>query len=128
MDFSEKRQSKRIKRSFTARIKTLQNEDAKEKAVKWDIVTMKDLSASGISFNYTSKIPAKTALELNISLPFVKDGICCAGEVCRIDEKRPVNPMVAITKPPIPVYIIAAYFTQMQDSQKEALESYINNF
>ena len=127
MDFSEKRQFKRIKRTFTARIRTLQSEDAKKEAVKWNIVTMKDLSASGLSFNYTSKIPLETSLELNISLPFVKDAICCSGEVCRIDERQPVNSMVTITKPRIPVYFIAAYFTQMPNSQKEALENYINN-
>jgi hypothetical protein len=125
MEFSEKRKFKRIKRPFTAKIRLYSQGGSKEAgSVKWDIVTMKNLSATGMSFNYTKELPVQTVLEFNISVPFIKEPIHCIGQVCRIDRTQVDN-----SKPlRIPVYWIAVQFKDIDETKKEALVKFSEKF
>lgn len=124
MEHIEKREYKRIKRSFTTRIRICRENNEADAQGKWDIVTMKDFSANGMAFNYTKKIPVGTKLEFNIALPFIKEPIYSQGQVLRIEEDQ--SDRLKTLK--IPVLKIAACVTQMDESKKQAIANYLNKF
>lgn len=124
MGFAEKRKYKRVKRPFTASIRPFQETTDANAQGKWDIVTMKDLSASGVLINYTKIIPVGTVLEFNIALPFTEKPIYCLGRVCRIDDTH----VEKIKSPRIPVYWIAVSFTDMNETKKQAILKYTDTF
>jgi len=78
----ERRRDKRIKHPFTARVRVYQEGVEHEESHKWNVVTVRDLSAGGISFNYTEKMQLGTVIEFNIALPFTEELIHCLGKVC----------------------------------------------
>jgi len=124
MQFPERRKYKRIKRPFTARIRTYQTNINTDASAKWDIVTIRNLSAVGVSFNHTQKLTLGTMLEFIIALPFSKEPIYCIGKVSRIDKSQ----IGDIRTPQIPVYGIAACFTEIDDIGKEAIIKYTKNY
>ena len=122
--FPERRKYKRIKFPFTAKVRIQEESNGtirSKESSKWELVTIRNLSAGGISFNHTKKIELDTVLELNLSLPFITEPVHCLGKVCRVDEKP--TDKKQITK--IPVYGIAAYFIQMEDDKKQAIDGYV---
>ena len=120
----ERRKYKRIKRSFTARVRLYQKDKKSDESSKWNIVTIKDLGAGGLCFNHSQKIALGTELEFNIALPFTKEPIHCIGEVCRIDESH----LGKISTPKIPIYWIAVRFTEIDADKKEAIINYAKDF
>lgn len=115
---SEKRKYKRIKHSFTARIRLYQGAVNSEQSGKWNIVTIRNLSAAGISFNYNKKIALGTLIELNITLPIGPKPIHCLAEVCRIDESQS-------DRVRIPVFGIAVRFIEIESDKKEAINKLV---
>lgn len=117
----KKERAKRIKRSFTARFRVLRSDFAY--STKWNIVTVKNLSSSGIFFSHNEEMPIGTGIELNISLPFINKPANCLGKVCRIDEDRQYK--AGLRK--IPVFGIAAHFDVIDDDIKEAIDNFAEN-
>ena len=68
----------RVARPFTVRI----CRDLSAEHARWDIVTAKDLSASGVLFNYDTYLEPGTRVEFRIALP-VCEPVECEGEVVR---------------------------------------------
>lgn len=93
-------------------------------SVKWDVVTIRNVSPGGISFNYTQKFAIGTILELDIGFSSGVGTVHCLGEVCRIDEMPPKRPDLKT----IPVYGIAVKFCQLPEDKKEAIEILIKEF
>lgn len=120
----ESRKYKRIKHRFIAKFRPYPyQEGIPQDSDGWDVVTMKDLSESGISFNYSEKIALGTVLEINIGLPSTTEGVHCLGVVRRVDE--PSN-KTDIRK--IPIYGIAVSFKEMQNDKKEVIKVLVKKF
>ena len=115
----EKRRYKRMRRSFTARVRVYQGAAKTAESSKWDIVTIRNLSASGISFNYNKKIALGTLIELNITLPIGPKPIRCLGQVCRIDETQS-------DRMQIPIFGIAIRFIEIEEDKKEAINKLVS--
>ena len=75
-----------MKRSLMARMRLHQGAPESQSSQKWDIVQIRNLSAGGLSFNYTQEVALGTILEFNIMLPSRPDPIHCLGKVCRVDK------------------------------------------
>lgn len=110
--------AKRIKRSFTARFRVL--DSSLFDPAKWNIVTIIDLSSSGVFFKHNEDIPIGSGIELNISLPFIDKPANCLGRVCRVDEDKKYK--AGLKK--IPVYGIAAHFEIIDDDIKQAIDDF----
>jgi len=55
-----RKRAKRIQHNFIARIRLPLNTSNQNDTHKWDIVSIQNLSATGILFNYNVKMPLKT--------------------------------------------------------------------
>ncbi len=111
----QKRSHERLKRPFLVKIKKTSSPGWE----KWDVVTLRNVSPGGLSFNYTQKFPLETILELDIGLSAGR--IQCFGTVCRVDEIPPKSQYART----IPVYGIAVKFKDLPNEKKEVLEKLI---
>lgn len=120
------KRAKRIRKSFIARFRVHNEKDESyfNDSSKWNIVTINNLSSSGIYFYYNEKIPVDTEIELNISLPFVNEPVHCLGKVCRADEDKKY--LAGLRK--IPFYGIAAYFEIINEDAQKAIDNFAENF
>ncbi len=120
-DGSEKRRFKRIKRAFAIRVKPEREGLPEGRIEKWDLVTIHNLSAGGLSFNYSERLKTGTILELKIELPFVKEPVSCHAQVTRTEEvsfqKTGVRKIV--------LFRIAAEFIEIDLQEKKAIDEYI---
>ena len=116
----KRRKYKRIKHHFIAKFRAYQ-EGTPQDSNGWEVVTIRDLSEGGISFNYSEKIALGAVLEFNIGLPSTTEGVHCLGVVRRIDE--PPSNRTGIKK--IPVYGIAVSFTEIENDKKETIKALV---
>jgi len=124
MDSDEhKRGHDRLRHPFLVKFRIYTGPPAQEKS-RWDVVTIRNVSPGGLSFNYTQKFPIGTVLELDIGLSSMVGTIHCLGKVCRVDELPPKMPDIKT----IPVYGIAVKFSDLPDDKKEAIERLIKEF
>jgi len=114
----ERRKHKRIKRTCTVRIRPFQEGMDASRSARWDMVTMQNLSASGILFTSTEKLPLGAMLEFNISSPFSAEPIHCIGQVGRVEERQSSKISVA----QISVYSIAVFFKNINADKQEAIK------
>lgn len=119
----ERRKHARVRKRYTASFRLCGDAES-ELARKWDIVTIRDVSVGGISFNYHEKLPMGTRLEFNIALPSSPDPVNCTGEVCRVDEPGPDRRGIRRTT----IYGIAACFDDVPDPTKQALLKLVELF
>ena len=115
--------AKRLLHNFVVRFRFHHKQIDKKEPFKWDIVSIQNLSSSGILFNYNQKIPLKTIMEFKISLPFEDGLIHCLGVVCRMEEPPPTK-----RTQKIPIYKIAAYFTEIDNNTQAKMDHFIHNF
>ena len=120
---TNKKRARRIQRKFITKIRIYQRKSKPDDSSNWNLVTTRDLSSSGIFFNYNQKIPIGTILEFNMTLPFA-DNLHCLGKVSRIEKEPPVKK--GIQK--IPIYGIAANFINLDRFIRESLESFAKKF
>ena len=116
------KRAKRVHRKFIVRFRFYRVK-LKQDSSKWNLVTIRNLSSSGILFNYNRKIPLKTILEFNMTLPFDKD-IHCLGKVVRVVEQTPSKPELK----QIPIYGVAVNFIDLDTLKKAAINKYANKF
>ncbi len=122
-DLANKKRARRIQRKFITKIRIYQGKSQSIDSSNWNLVTTRNLSSSGILFNYNQKIPMGTILEFSMTLPFA-DNVHCLGKVRRIEKEQPAK--TGIQK--IPVYGIAANFMNLDRFIKESLESFAKKF
>jgi hypothetical protein len=108
----------RISRTFTVRI----NADVTAPEPRWDIVTAKDLSASGVLFNYNRYIEPGTQINFKISLPF-NTGIECVGEVVRNMTGTPLWSGRAAEA----VCGVAVVFSELAEEDQIAMREFLEN-
>jgi len=107
-----------MKRNCTVRIRPFQEGMDASISAKWDVVTMQNLSESGILFTSTEKLPLGAMFEFNISSPFNPDPVHCIGQVVRVEEKQSSKISVA----QISVYSIAVLFKNIDADKQEAIK------
>lgn len=80
----ERREYKRIKKHFIAKFRV--EHKGEPTSGSWEMVTVENLGAGGVLFNYDKKIEVGSLLDLKINFPGLKDPIECEGKVVRIEE------------------------------------------
>lgn len=113
--------AKRVQQKFIIRFRFYNDNSNHGNSFKWNIVTVRNLSSNGISFNYHRKIPLHTQVEFKMSLPFAED-FHCLGKVVRIDKEK--HSETKFKK--IPVYGVAVSFTKMDHFVKVAIHNFAN--
>ena len=116
-DFPVNERAPRVFRSFAVRI----SEDVLAEEVHWDMVTAKNLSASGILFNYDRYIEPGTRIRFKISLP-VCDAVECEGEVVR-NVMGPPRGVFASSDPE--VCAIAAVFQDISEHDQQVMGEFL---
>ena len=116
MSFQEKRIADRIKHPFLTKMRALTSSGSVDPASKWDIVTLRNLSASGLLFNYGQVFPIGILLEFSISLVGQIQPVNCIGEVCRVDQQNVPDTNAAANQ--LVLFSVAVRFKEMDaDSQ-----------
>ncbi len=117
MDNDQKRRKhKRIEKPYMARFRIKQYEGLKLSSTKWDMVTLKDLSAGGALFCYSKYLGPSSLLELKIDVSTVTPTINCVGKIIRTDRPQPHS-----------LCRIATEFTEIEDQEKEMISTTIEN-
>jgi hypothetical protein len=110
---SEKREHKRIKRTFMARF-GLYLQGLQHGPHHWDIVTLRDLSAGGTSFTYNKEIRLGATLKFVIPFPESREFIDCSGEAIRVVKGQAL-------------YRVAAHFTDIDAGKREIINRAAEN-
>ena len=105
----ERRKYKRIEQQFIARFQVRPHESPKEVFKGWDMVTVRNLSAGGVSFNYDKDLGVGSILDFKINFPDHESPVSCFAEIIRID------------KAPYGLFHIAAEFSGMDDKEKKMI-------
>jgi hypothetical protein len=113
----ERRKYRRLKISLMVKMHTSSFEKG-DQAVKYDIVTLRNLSAGGLLFNFDKVVEVGTYLEFTIHFPEVERPVHCRGEVVRI-EKAKQSPLLVL-------YHIAVHF--VEEDKIEILEKILGEF
>ncbi len=114
MEYSrqERRVCKRIKYQFMTRFRIYPQKGAKE-SHKWDIATIRNLSAGGLLFNYDKNLAAGTVIEFKITLPFIIEPTHCLGMVCRSEPFGKSSDSK--------LYKIATHFIELDDEKRKII-------
>ena len=59
-------------------------------STKWDMVPVLDISAGGLSFNYTKNLGIYSLLDFKIGISTLTPAINCVAKIIRIEEPRPL--------------------------------------
>lgn len=78
----ERRKSDRVRKQFTIRLRRISNSFAGD----WDIVLLKDISRSSLSFQHDRPFGEGDLLDLKINIGSDNTPISCRGEVVRVEE------------------------------------------
>lgn len=124
MQPSERRKNKRINYKCSVRIRPMQEGIHEDKIARWDIVTMQNLSASGLLFTTMTKLAVGTMLELTISSSICKEPVHCIGQVSRVSEKDGNK----ISTAQLSVYLIAAIFKNIDAETKKAIKKICDEY
>ncbi len=77
----ERRKTERIRRQFTVRMRRISGNIAGD----WDLVLLKDISKSSLSFHHDRAFQEGDLLDLKISIGVDPAPVVCRGEVARVD-------------------------------------------
>jgi len=106
----KKQRAKRIDRSYVTQI-------LRERSSEWELVTIRNISASGILFNYSRAMEVGHKLSFSMTLPFSASPVVCRGKVVRVkDETR--------SGAAIQTYAIGAAFSGLDGAMSKGLRQY----
>ena len=108
----ERREYKRIEKSYIARLRIKQYKGLEKPSAEWDMVTVKDLSAGGMQFNYNKNLGIGSLLDFKIDISKSTPTINCVGKVTRIEYAQPHS-----------ILRIATEFTEIDEQEKEAINT-----
>ena len=118
-----KREYDRLNHSLVVRFRIYRGKETENPSC-WDMVTIRNLSAGGVSFNYTKNIPPETVLEFNIGLAKYGLLVRCLGVVRRVDEIPPSRTDMKAIR----IYGVACNFTHIEENDKKALDGLVKEF
>ena len=81
----ELERAKRIEKTYITKIRFCKNDLERRDFTKWDIVTLRNISSTGLLFNYDKRIMISSEMAFKIMMPFT-ESLYCHGRVCRIDH------------------------------------------
>jgi len=81
-------------------------------STKWDVVPVLDISAGGLSFNYTKSLGTCSLLDFKIGISILTPAINCVAEIIRIEEPRHHS-----------MCRIATGFTRIDKQEKEMINA-----
>lgn len=115
----EMERARRIRNSYITKVRFCENVLMKRDFNKWDIVTLRDISSTGLLFNYDQRIPINSKIEFKIMMPF-SEIIYCYGRVCRIEgvgilQKNTIKNSV---------FGIGVKFTTIENYQQKLLDRF----
>ncbi len=108
----ERRKYRRIKKPFIARFRTKQYEGLEMSSTEWDMVPVKDISAGGLTFNYTKNLGFNSLLDFKIDISQSKPTIICVGKIIRVEAPR----LYSICR-------IATEFTEIDKQEREMINT-----
>ncbi len=111
-DGQERRKYRRIKKPFIARFRTKQYEGLEMSSTEWDMVPVSDISAGGLSFNYTKNLGFNSLLDFKIDITQSTPTINCVGKIIRIDRPQPHS-----------MFRIVTEFTEIEEKEKEMINT-----
>jgi c-di-GMP-binding flagellar brake protein YcgR len=105
-----RRKYKRIEKPYRARFRKI----IAKRIIsdEWDMVTVKNLSAGGMLFNYKRNLGIDTRLDLKINISKSIPLINCIGRIIRIDEHMNSSE-----------FGIAMEFTEIDEQEKETINT-----
>jgi hypothetical protein len=106
---ADRRRYKRIERQFIARFQIRPHESPKEAFAGWDMVTVRNLSAGGVNFNYDKDLGVGSVMDFKVNFPDYEPPINCLAKVIRIG------------KAPYGLFHIAAEFSGMDEREKQMI-------
>ena len=94
----ERREYKRIEKPYIARLRIKQYQGLGKPSAEWDMVTVKDLSAGGMQFNYNKNLGIGSLLDFKIDISKSTPTINCVGKILRSDKLQSTSMFcIAIT-------------------------------
>ncbi len=111
-NFQERRKYKRIAKPYRVRFKIRSDEAQEMESDVWDSVTLHDLSAGGMLFNYNKNLGISTLLDLKIDVSKYTPTINCVGKIIRIDLSYRHSMLRTATE-----------FTEIDEQEKEVINT-----
>ena len=108
----EKRKYKRIEKPYIVRLRIKQYKGLGKPSAEWDMVTVKDLSAGGMRFNYNKNLGIGSLLDIKIDISKSTPTINCVGKVTRIEHPHPLS-----------MLRIATEFAEIEEHKKEMINT-----
>jgi c-di-GMP-binding flagellar brake protein YcgR len=108
----ERREYKRIEKPYIARLRIKQYKGLEKPSAEWDMVTVKDLSAGGMRFNYNKNLGIGSLLDFKIDISKSTPTINCVGKVIRIEHSHPLS-----------MLRIATEFAEIEEHKKEMINT-----
>ncbi len=107
---SDRRKHKRIEEKFMARVRV--NKDA-----RWEIVVLKNLSASGTLFLYGQRLKIGSLVELRINFPFYqKSIIATVARTVRVESQAHAS-----------LFRVAVEFTEIGKDEQSSIDKAAND-
>jgi c-di-GMP-binding flagellar brake protein YcgR len=110
----ERREYKRIEKPYIARLRIKQYKGLEKPSAEWDMVTVKDLSAGGMRFNYNKNLGIGSLLDFKIDISKSTPTINCVGKVTRIEQFK---------LPPYSMFCTAIKFIDIRKKEKETVNT-----
>jgi hypothetical protein len=111
----ERRQYKRIRKSFMARF-CLRHEES-EAQPNWHMVTLQNLGAGGALFNYNLPLKIGALVDFKINFPAARQPLDCQAKISRVEDTgRPA------------IYNLAANFVEIPSLAKELINQSAEEF
>jgi hypothetical protein len=106
----ERRKHKRIEKQFIARFQVRPHECSTEAFKGWDMVTVRNLSSGGVSFNYDKDLGVGSVLDFKVNFPDYEPPISCLAKILRVEDA------------PYGLFHIAAEFSSVDEKEKKMIE------
>jgi len=114
---AERRQYKRIRKHFIAKVKELSDDASVEPDSIWNMVTIQNIGAGGALFNYVKELKLGSLVDMKINFPVLSNPIVCRGKILRIERPNQGN-----------IFQIAAIFTEISDIEKNMIDNAAEDF
>lgn len=106
----ERRKHKRIEKPYKSTFRVINFKNPDMPPAGLDIVDLKDISAGGVSFNYSENLGIDSFLDLKIYMPASTRPLHCIGKVIRVEQLQPDSK-----------FRIATEFAEISEQEKEMI-------
>ncbi len=108
----EKRKYKRIEKPYIVRLRIKRYKGLGKPSAEWDMVTVKDLSAGGMRFNYNKNLGLGSLLYFKIDVSKSTPTINCVGKVTRAEQFQSTS-----------MFCTAIKFINIRKKEKETINT-----